>query len=90
MRLSVLCGEKTINYQLSTINYQLKKNEQARNLEENPEHRHHHSNGHRHQLRRFVLHGTLKKGTSFLGTDDTDCTDRIHTLKTVLICVISA
>ena len=52
MKLGVLCGALKI------------KNHEKRNLAENRPHRHHDPDGHRYNLRRIVMHGTLnKKGT---------------------------
>ena len=49
MKLGVLCGELKI------------KNHEKRNLAENRPHRHHDPDGHRYNLRRIVMHGTLNK-----------------------------
>ena len=55
VKICVICGE-TENTNSKTIqNY-----EQARNLEENTEHRDYRTHGHRHHLRGIVLHGQLK------------------------------
>ena len=52
----------TKNYQLSIINYQLKKSQlknEQRNLEQDPEHRDHRTYRHRHHLRGDLLHGRV-------------------------------
>ena len=49
VKLGVLCGESKI------------KNHEKRNLAENRPHRHHDPDGHRYNLRRIVMHGTLNK-----------------------------
>jgi hypothetical protein len=47
----------TISYQLTTINYQLKKNERTIRLAKNSAGSHHRINRHRHHLWRNIMHG---------------------------------